>query len=124
MEYNWESYHCHLNDAGNTTIVAKEIANYLKLENQPQTFDLFDMDGNIAAKNLQYNDDFNNNHSFVYIRKDLLNKFLTENKLRFVWAIWGERDVRFKSDERRDEFFKSHPFTDYQVFQKIVKYDV
>jgi hypothetical protein len=48
---------------------------------------------------------------------------MKENKYRFIWAIWGEREVSYKSDEKRDEFFKAHPFEDSQVFQKIVEYD-
>jgi len=123
MEYNWESYHSHLNDAGHSTVVAKEIANNLKLLNQPQTFDLFESTGNKASININYHDDYNNNHSLVYLRKDLLNKFLSEKKLRFVWAIWGERDVRFKTDERRQAFFTTHPFKEHQVFQKIIEYE-
>ncbi len=123
MEYNWESYHSYLNDAGHTTVVSKEVANHLNLINQPQTFDLFESKGNKASINIHYYDDYNNNHSLVYLRKDLLNKFLISNKLRFVWAIWGEREVSFKTDERRNEFFKTHPFKDYQVFQKIVEYE-
>ena len=123
MEYNWESYHSHLNDAGHTTVVAKEVANHLNLINQPQTFDLFESSGIKASINVYYYDDYGNSHSLVYLRKDLMNKFLREKKLKFVWAIWGEREVTFKTDERRNEFFASHPFEKPQVFKKIVEYD-
>ena len=123
MEYNWEGYHSHLNDAGHSTVVAKEVANHLKLINQPQTFDLFESNGNKASINIYYHDDYNNNHSLVYLRKDLLNKFLSEKKLKFVWAIWGEREVRFKTNERRHEFFTAHPFKEHQVFQKVIEYE-
>jgi len=123
MEYNWEGYHSHLNNAGHSTIVAKEVANHLNLINQPQTFDLFESDGNTASINIYHHDDYNNNHCLVYLRKDLLNKFLSEKKLRFVWAIWGEREVKFKTNERRHEFFTAHPFKEHQVFQKIIEYE-
>jgi hypothetical protein len=122
MEYNWESYHSSLNDAGHTSVVSKEIAIHLKLINQPQTFDLYESNGDLATINLYYYSNYNNNQSFVYIRKDLLDKYLSEMKFKFVWCIWGERDVRFKTEEQRTEFFKANPFKDYQVFQKIVKY--
>jgi hypothetical protein len=122
MEYNWEGYHSHLNDAGNSTIVAKEVANHLKLVNQAQTFDLFESNGDKASFNIYYHDDYNNNHSFVYLRKDLLDKYLSEKKLKFIWAIWGEREVTFKTNERRHEFFTAHPFKEHQVFQKVIEY--
>ncbi|NQY06706.1 MAG: hypothetical protein HRT68_11105, partial [Flavobacteriaceae bacterium] len=122
MEYNWEGYHSHLNDAGNSTVVAKEIANHLKLIDQPQTFDLFETNGDKASFNINYYNNYNNSHKLVYLRKDLLNKFLIEKKLKFIWIVWGERDVRFKTDKRRQDFFTAHPFKEHQVFQKVIEY--
>ncbi|MBS1759266.1 MAG: hypothetical protein JST23_04000 [Bacteroidetes bacterium] len=122
MEYNWEGYHSSTNNAGQTTVIGKEIANHLNLINQPQTFDLLDDKGNIASKNIEFHTDYNNNHSFVYIRKDLFDKYLTETNSKFIWIIWGERDVRFKTEERRQEYFKDNPFKQHQVFQKALEY--
>lgn len=122
MEYNWERHHSVVNDAGSTVVVGKEIANHLELVNQPQTFDLLDSDRKLASINIEVHNDYNNNHSFIYIRKDLLDKYLSETNSKFVWVIWGERDVRFKTNERREEYFKDHPFKDYQVFQNVIEY--
>ena len=124
MEYNWEDYHSSTNNAGPITIPAKEIVNHLNLVNQPQTFDLLDSDGNIASLNLKYHRDYNNSHSFVYLRKDLLDKYLVQTNSKYIWIIWGEREVRFKTEERRKEFFKENPFEDYQVFQKVIEYGI
>lgn len=122
MEYNWESYHSSTNNAGHITITAKEIANHLKLISQPQTFDLLDSDGNIASLNLKYHNDYNNSHSFVYIRQDLFDKYLIETNSKYIWIIWGERDVRFKTQERQQDFFKANSFKEHQVFQKVIEY--
>ncbi|WP_152566950.1 hypothetical protein [Porphyromonas sp. COT-108 OH1349] len=122
MEYNWEDYHSSTNNAGHITILAKEIVNQLNLVNQPQTFDLLDSDGNIASLSLKYHRDYNNSHNFVYIRKDLLDKYLIETKSKYIWIIWGEREVRFKTVERQKDFFKANPFEEYQVFQKVIEY--
>ncbi len=122
MEYSWESYHSHLNDAGNTTVVSKEVANSLGLINQPQTFDLFDSTGAKASLNVSLYKDYENNHRFVYLRRDLFDDFLAKNNLRFVWAIWGERELSFRNDQRRSEFFKANDVKGHQAFQKIVKY--
>lgn len=122
MEFNWEGYHSELNDAGSMTIVSKEIANHLKLVNQPQTFDLFEQNGRKASINLQYLEDFPNRHYFVYFRKDLLDKFLKENKLRLIHAIWGEREISFKDHQERDIFYNGNSIKGYKVFQKIIEY--
>lgn len=122
MEYSWESHHSYLNEAGHTTVLAKEIVTDLCLIDQPQTFDICELNGNKASMNIYYHSDYNNNHTFVYLRKDLLNKFLEQNKLKFVWTIWGERDVTFQTNEKRHDFFTTHPFKQHQVFQKIIEY--
>ena len=123
MDYNWESYHSSVNEAGHETVVVKEIASYLKLISQPQSFDLLHQDGTKASINIHYHKETNNSHTLVYLRKDLFDKYLTENRLKYVWAIWGERQIAFENDEQRKEFFDKHPFKDYQVFQKIIEYN-
>jgi inhibitor of KinA sporulation pathway (predicted exonuclease) len=49
-------------------------------------------------------------------------KYLLDTNCQFAWAIWGERDVRFQSEERRQEYFNANPFKEYQVFQKVIEY--
>lgn len=122
MDYNWKSYHSPVNDAGHISVLGKEIVNHLGLINEAQTFDLFDRDGKLAAIHLKNVEDYNNNDSFVYIRKDLLDQFLAETKSQFVYTVWGEREVRLKTNERQDEFFKAHPYEKDQKFDTIIEY--
>ena len=122
MGFIWEGYHCHLNNVGHSDVVSREIVNHLKLIDQPQTFDLLDLNGDKASISDRFFEDYGNNHNFVYLRKDLLDKFLIENKMKFVCAIWGERQVRFQNDELRTAFFNKNPYSPDDVFQKIVEY--
>lgn len=122
MEYNWENYHSSTNNAGRIIIPAKEIVNHLKLISQPQTFDLHDNQGKIANLNFSYHNDFNNSHNFVYIRKDLFDKYLLETNSKFIWIIWGERGLRFKTDERKEVFFKKYQTKEYQSFEQLFEY--
>lgn len=122
MEYNWESYHSPVNDAGHISVLGKEIVSHLGLISEPQTFDLFDRDGKLAAIHLKNVEDYNNNDSFVYFRKDLLDRFLAETKTKLVFTMWGEREVRFKTNERRDVFFNAHPYKNDQKFNNIIEY--
>lgn len=123
MEYNWESHRSTVNQAGHNSVISKEIVNYLELIDQPQTFHLFDKNGLQASKDFHYSKDYNNNHSFQYLRKDLLDKYLTENEMKFIWAVWGERQLSFRNFDQRLEFHKKHGLKDYEVFQKIVEYE-
>ncbi len=122
MDYNWESHHSELNQAGHETIVSRELANHLKLIDRPQTFNLFDESGNLASQNIYYRKDYNNNHRLTYLRKDLLDKFLAENNYKLIWGIWGERQVSFKGIDGSRKFHEEHKISDFQVFSEVIEY--
>lgn len=92
-EYSWEGYHSSINQAGGISVVAKEISFDLNLVNVPQTFNLFEKDGALASLNIRYYVDLHTSQNFVYLRKDLLTRFLEDNKYKLVWGIWGERQI-------------------------------
>lgn len=122
MIYHGPSDNKEINKANSTTILAKEIAMDLGLIEKAQSFDLFDSLGALACRNIAYHENSNNNHNMVYLRKDLLNNFLTKNKLKFLWAVWGEREpsVGYRSAMRVSE--DGDKIQDYYVFQKIIEY--
>lgn len=122
MDYNWENYHSETNIAGGTTVLAKEIVSKLGLFSEGQTFDLFDHQGNIAALHFDCFGDYNNNHSFTYIRKDQLDKYLKETKTKLISILWGEREVTFTTNERREEYFNEYPYNEDQKFHKIFEH--
>jgi hypothetical protein len=122
MEYSWEGYHSTVNEAGGTTVVAKEMANYLGLVDRPQTFNLFERSGNLASISLSHYVDFNDSESSLYIRRDLLEKYLADNKMKMVWTIWGEREASFNNNVTESLFYKTQPFPGPHVFQKIVEF--
>lgn len=122
MEYSWESSRSTTNNVEHIRVVGKEIAGKLKLKNLSQTFDLIDSEGNIASQNIKFYEDYNNNHSFVYIRKDLLKRYLKVTKKKLVWVIWGERDVPFESFQEREDFMKNHEIEGRQLFQEILEF--
>ena len=119
MEYNWETYHSVVNQAGHETVVAKELAAHLGLVNQPQTFNLFDKMGKKASVTISYHDD-SNSHSLVYLRKDSLDKFLAENGFKYVWAIWGEKRIHY---DKSDDFCAQNSPAKEQHFQEIIEYN-
>lgn len=94
MEYSWESYHSDLNPASHNTILSKEIAFELGLNQKPESFDLVDRAGKLAVLNIDFTEDENNRHRMTYLRKDLLDQYLKSSGFRLVWGIWGEREIR------------------------------
>ncbi|PQJ09217.1 hypothetical protein CJD36_020745 [Flavipsychrobacter stenotrophus] len=80
--------------------LSKEIAEMLNLINQPQTLDLFEKSGKRATMSFRHGDEWLNNQKFIYIRKDLLEKYLAINKLKVFWfsnvekmifMVWGRK---------------------------------
>jgi anhydro-N-acetylmuramic acid kinase len=82
----------------------------------------YDDKGNLASQNLFYNKDYNNNHRFTYLRKDLLDKFLLENDYKLIWGIWGERNVRFKDIDYSRKFHTDNKVSDLQIFSDVIEY--
>lgn len=92
-ENTWENFHSLIIPSRNVATPNKQIAESLDLCSQPQTFDLFEKDGSRASITIH-----NNNESLgitqklTYLRQDLLNQFLNENNLKFIWGIWGAKE--------------------------------
>jgi len=121
MEYSWESYHTDAHRAGHTTILSAEIAINLSLEQVPQTFELEDQAGAKAVINVDYYEQYENRHRMTYLRKDLLDQFLTKNNLKLIWAIWGEREVKILEDGLGSP--PAPRFQDMNKFQQVIKYE-
>lgn len=97
-DFGWEGHQTVASDAGHATTLAREIASDLELVGQPQSFDLFTMDGRRATCNISdQSDDYNNHQRMFFIREGLSKSYLKQNDLTLVWAIWGERE--YSSDQ-------------------------
>lgn len=122
MNYHGPSDNKEINKASSTTILAKEIAMGLGLIEKAQSFDLFDANEALACKNIAYYENSNNMHNMVYLREDLLDNYLKKNKLKFFWAVWGEREpsIAYRSAMRISD--DEDKIQDYFVFQKIIEY--
>jgi hypothetical protein len=77
-------------DSNIGTTIAKELAEALNLDSGPGTTDLFESNGNRATISFHYGDKYNNNHRFLYLRKDLLDFYLKKQQLIFFWSFEGE----------------------------------
>lgn len=118
--FSWESHHSSVNPGQNAYVLSKEICEALELSSRPQTFDLYDKNNRRASVTLKWGEEWHTIHKLIYIRRDLLEKFLMSKGLDLVWAIWGERNFKSKNNEGLEEFCKSHK--PYKIFQKIIIY--
>ena len=93
---SWESYHSTENQGGYADFLAPALCEFLNLRNKDNSQDLFDARGKQASIYrifLADDSEFHRSH-LLYIRKDLLEKYLRHTKQKLVWFIWGERDIK------------------------------
>lgn len=118
-ENTWEDYHSEITPGISVATPGKEITQHLNLCSQPQTYDLFETNGRRASITFRYGEHWRSSQHFTYLRKDLLERFLTETDSELIWAIWGERE--FHGDlSQRGGFASQHEY--YKVFQEIKAY--
>lgn len=120
--YNWESYHSKVNQAGSAMVPAKELALELGLCSQPQTFNMYKKNGDVASITTQSGSFENRNTQYLlYLRQDLLDTYLQNNDLEIVWVIWGEREFGFESIEELREYQKNHE--SFGTFREVITYN-
>lgn len=92
-EYSWESYHSVTNQADNGIVPSRAICDRLELRGLPQTFDLVERDGSLASRCYSAPTDFGGR--LLYLREDLLERYMHETGTELAWLAWGERKLQF-----------------------------
>lgn len=117
----WADSTSTVNHGRAISIPAREITDHLDLCSQPQTFDLFEKNGKRASMTFKYGKVYGDSQNFMYLRKDLLDRYLSDTDSRLVWAIWGEREYWSENTAQISAFSEKHE--SHCVFQEIKTYD-
>ncbi len=90
----WESYHSAANQVGEAYFLAPALCESLGLVNHARDVDLYDDDDKRATVfTMAESDDLGVDCHFLFIRSDLLDRYLRETDQRLIWFVWGERDL-------------------------------
>jgi len=108
VEIPIRSFHYVVNEGQSVYVISKEISTELDLHIEPQYFNMLDNKCKKASIVLQLGDSWHNGKDLIYLRKDLLEKYLKEKNKKLVWIIWGERDFKSKHNEGLKEFSEKH----------------
>lgn len=115
-------FNARLYNGGGITVPSKQLCLQLNLETHPQSFNMFDNQGKLAAIYGKVpNELLENGEHYLYIRKDLLEDYLEKNELKLIWAYWGEREARF-DDMSRLEIVAKENYS-HKVFYKVIEYN-
>lgn len=118
--FAWESHHSQLNQVSGMRFPAPALCEHLDLVNYNDTFDLFDLNGNKATIYREFQCDNARYDSWLlYLRKDLLEKYLEETEQTIALLPWGERTLDHqKLQARSDELSELH--NNYEHINKEV----
>jgi hypothetical protein len=108
-EYTFSSEYDKVNNSTSSFfILNKDIASYLNLYLNTRDSCFYDETHKVGAIITQWTRKDGHHENLIYIRKNLLKKYLTENELEYIWRAWGERSY-FSTDYRElDEFRKNN----------------
>lgn len=89
-EYGWESYHSSLNQSGGAIIPSADFSRGVGLRPHARSFDQVDATGAKASLSLKAPSGFKNGN-LLYLRKDLIQQYASDNAKELVVFAWGER---------------------------------
>jgi hypothetical protein len=92
--YSWSTSNSEENKVGHVEFLAPAICKYLNLRNKDNSLDLFTSEG-VPATLFRIFDGKSSLFSshLLYIKKDLLERYLKSTDQKLVWMIWGEREI-------------------------------
>jgi len=104
---------------GSLKVISKGVIDKFGLRTKSQSLNMYTPDGEMAACLLGNNkNSYSNFDSFLYLRKDLLDEYLTSNNRVLVWVTWGERSLSSNGDEvssRQPQYSIYNEFKVYTV---------
>lgn len=116
IQFAWESYHSVHNTFSGFDIPAPSLIQRLKLSCRNREIDFFDPSGRPATLYRRAGEGyFGNKHKLLYVRADLLRRYLKETRQVLIWCNWGERDwlkkmegLNLLPNEGRQRVFQTH----------------
>jgi hypothetical protein len=110
QKYNWESYHSVMNQNSGASLPSKPLCVALSLRYLANKWDLHD-DSGVASLYREVGEyGSQDSGSFSYLRRDLLDSYLTQSGKALVWLMWGERGFHHRSAEAHNlhEYYADH----------------
>lgn len=97
QKYSWESYHSVENQNSGACLPSKQLCKALSLRYRANKWDLHDASGVASLYREVGEYDSQTSGAFSYLRRDLLDSYLTQSGKVLVWLMWGERGFHYRS---------------------------
>lgn len=102
QRYSWESYHSELNTAGGIFLPSAKLCQHLGLGYRPGQWDFYDDSGIASIYRDLGTGDISLSGHVVYLRADLLRRYLNDTGQTLVWLMWGERGQNYRGHHSDD----------------------
>lgn len=102
-EFSWETYHSELNQVNGITVPAPALCKRLGFVKHGEEWDLYQSNGRKGTiyREWQAGKSRYRCH-LLYLRRDLLQRYLARTNQQLVWFQWGERDFEIEFIERHE----------------------
>jgi hypothetical protein len=129
INFGWESYHSSLNDFSGFDLPAPSLIQRLGLASKNREIDFYDSMGKLGTIYREAGNGWKGNrHSLLYVRADLLRRYLSDTRQVLVWCNWGERDWLKKmeghnviSNPARQRIYQAHKHIHRSFYQWSAK---
>ena len=129
IHFGWESYHSSHNEFSGFNLPAPSLIERLRLASKNREIDFYDLEGKPGTLYRESGDGWTGDrHSLLYVRADLLRRYLTDTRQVLVWCNWGERDWLKKmeghqvlNNSARQRIWQAHNHIHRSFFQWSVK---
>jgi hypothetical protein len=102
--FSWESYHSEENRSGNPDYPAPSLVECLGLRKTGAQVDLLEESGRLATVYREFGRQADGLRSdLLYLRSDLVKKYLDRTGRMLVWINWGERGLHYSAPEKDRE---------------------
>ncbi len=119
FEHLWESYHSEIISSGKIVTPSKSISNHLNLHIKPQCSNMFEDSGELASTTFSTGESFDDHTVFTYLRKDLLEKYLSDTNQKILHVQWAEK--RFFANGVKNLSFKDGE-REFRIYYKIYSF--
>lgn len=129
IHFGWESYHSSLNNFSGFDLPAPSLIQRLGLASKNREVNFYDSMSRPGTLYREAGGGWGGNrHSLLYVRADLLRRYLTDTRQVLVWCNWGERDWLKKMEGHdviynpaRQRIFQAHDHIHRSFFQWSTK---
>ena len=93
IRFGWESYHSSQNVFSGFDLPAPSLIQRCHLASKNREIDFYDSKGKPGTLYRESGDTWKGDrHSLLYVRADLLRRYLTDTRQVLTWCNWGQRD--------------------------------